>query len=101
MNRESLTVLGYLCDELILICKSGTQKYYFSSKLPLDPIDFEKHKFGNWYEYVSRAKAIPLKSIIETEQFTMESVASEVVPMKLESSDFALPAGAKLQKSPY
>jgi hypothetical protein len=42
-----------------------------------------------------------LKSIIESAQFTMESVATEVKPMKLDTKTFELPTGTKTEKSPY
>ena len=36
LNKEVIEVLGYKCDELILTCKSGVQKYYFNSKFSID-----------------------------------------------------------------
>jgi hypothetical protein len=69
--------------------------------LSIDPTDFVNHKFGNWYEYVSRTKAIPLKSIVDNAQFILENVAIEVTPMKLDKTLFELPADAKTMKSPY
>lgn len=59
------------------------------------------HKFGNWYDYLSNAKALPLKSSIETAQLSIESRATEVKPMVLDKKDFELPAGIKTEKSPY
>lgn len=101
LNKNVTEVLGYKCDELILTCKSGVQKYYFNSKLSVDTKLFTNHKFGNWFEYLSKANALPLKSIIETAQFTMESTAIEVKPMKLDKILFELPVGIKTEKSPY
>ncbi|MCW3106513.1 MAG: hypothetical protein JWQ09_1019 [Segetibacter sp.] len=99
--KEAADVLGYKCDELILTCKSGIQKYYFSSKFPVDVKLYEKHKYGNWYEVVSRTGSLPLKSIIDNPQFTLESMAIEVKPMQLNKSLFVLPANVKTTKSPY
>lgn len=101
INKAVVDVLGYKCDEVILTCKSGTQKYYFSPKLSVDTKKFEQHKFGNFYDFLSKANAIPLKQIIETEQFILESVATEITPMKLEKASFELPTNAKTMKSPY
>lgn len=101
INKGVVEVLGYQCDELVLECKSGIQKYYFNSKLAVDPALFVKHKFGNWYDFVSRAKALPLKMIINNGQFEINSVATKVTPKKIDASVFALPADAKLEKSPY
>ncbi|TRX42800.1 hypothetical protein [Flavobacterium restrictum] len=100
-NKKTSTVLGYLCDELILTCKSGVQKYYFNSKIKVDAALFAKHKFGNWFDFVSKSNAIPLKTIIETPQFTLVSTATAVLPMVLESSFFQLPVGILTEKSPY
>lgn len=101
INKGVTEVLGYKCDEVILTCKSGIQKYYFNSKLSVDTKLFANHKFGNWFDYLSKSNSLPLKSVIETAQFTMESVATEVKPMKLDKKTFELPAGIKTEKNPY
>jgi hypothetical protein len=101
INKGVTDILGYKCDELVLVCKSGTQKYYFNSKLGVDAKLFANHKFGNWSEFVRLTNAVPLKIIIDNQQFTMESVATEVKPMKLDDKEFQLPANAKTEKSPY
>jgi hypothetical protein len=101
-EKKSVTdVLGFKCDEIILTCKSGLQKYYFSSKLAVDTKLYLNHKFGNWYDYLSKSNALPLKSIIETAQFTIESTATEIRPMKVDYKEFELPIGMKTEKSPY
>jgi hypothetical protein len=101
LKKDVATVAGYQCDQLILTCKSGTQEYFFSSKLSLDPTLFKNFKFNNWYEFVSRAKSIPLKMIIQTAQFTVHSEAVDVKAMALDKSLFTLPEHAKIEKSPY
>jgi hypothetical protein len=99
LNKEVID--GYKCDELILICKSGPQKYYFNSSLKMDPRDYMNHNFDNWYTYISNAKAIPLKIEIKNDQFTLISVAVEIKLFKLDDSVFQLPTGIKTEKSPY
>ena len=101
LNKNVADILGYKCDELILICRSGTQKYYFNSKLGLDSKLFVNHKYGNWYSFVSKSNAVPLKMEIDNAQFTMTSTATEVKPQKLEASVFQLPPGMATEKSPY
>jgi len=101
VKKGVLNVLGYTCDEVTLTCKSGVQKYYFNTKLKVDPKLFANFKYGNFYEYLSRAQALPLKMTIETPQFVLESMATEVKPMTLEDKFFALPQGVKLEKSPF
>jgi hypothetical protein len=101
LNKDVTEVLGYKCDEVILTCKSGVQIYYFNSKLSVDTKLFMNHKFGNWFDYLSKSNALPLKSIIETAQFTLVSVATDIKPLKLDNKEFQLPAGIKTEKSPY
>lgn len=101
VNKEVTEILGYKCDEIILTCKSGTQKYYFNRDLSVNTTLFTTHKFGNWFDYLSKSNSLPLKSVIETAQFTIESVATEVKAMKLDSDTFEIPEGLKTEKSPY
>ena len=100
IKKNAITILGYACDELTLTCKSGIQKYYFAPKLSVDTKLFEKHKYGNWYDFLSHAKSLTLKTIIETPQFTMETIATEVKQMKLDDKFFTLPADTKTAKNP-
>jgi hypothetical protein len=93
LNEAVTDIIGYKCDELIFTCTSGVQKYYFSKKIAVDPKQFVNHKFMNWYEYISRSNALPLKAVVDNAQFTWESIATEVQEMKLEKSFFELPAG--------
>jgi hypothetical protein len=101
LNKDATVILGYTCDELILTTKSGVQKFYFNSKVGIDTKLYLNHKYGNWYEYLKQANALPLKMIIDNQQFIMESVAVEVKPMKLDDKEFKLPENAKTEKSPY
>lgn len=48
VNKNVTEILGYTCDELVLTCKSGIQKYYYNSKLGVDITLYSKHIFGNW-----------------------------------------------------
>lgn len=101
INKGVTEILGYQCDELILRCKSGVQKYYFSSKLGVDPKLFEKHKFGNWNEVMSRTHGLPLKMVIDNPQFSLACVAKEILPSELDDKIFELPADSNIEKSPY
>lgn len=101
INKGVVEILGYTCDELILTCKSGIQKYYFNSKLSVDAALYSNHKFGNWYYILSQSRSLPLKSIIESEHFTLVSIATAIENMKLEDALFELPVGMDTMKSPY
>jgi len=99
IHKNAITILGYSCDELVLTCKSGVQKYYYNTKLKIDPATFAEHKFGNWSEILNRTKALPLKMIVDNSMFTIESTATEVIPSKIEDSVFELPEGVALQEA--
>lgn len=101
VNKNVTEVLNYKCDEVVLTCKSGIQKYYFNSKLSVDISLFAGHLYGNWYDYLKVAKALPLKSVVDNAQFTLTSIATEVNEMKLDDKEFQLPENAKTAKSPY
>ncbi|MHA6248237.1 hypothetical protein ACXYMU_09900 [Pontibacter sp. CAU 1760] len=101
LRKGAVEILGYTCDELVLTCKSGIQKYYFSSKLPVDAKLFQSHLYGNWFAYLTKANAVPLKIVIDSPQFALESVATLVQPMKLSAKLFALPTDVQTMKSPY
>jgi hypothetical protein len=101
LNKNVIQILGYDCDELILTCKSGIQKYYFNTSIKVNLALFENHKFGNWYAFLKESKSLPLKMTISNAQFTMESIATEVKEMKLEASDLKLPTDQEVAKNPY
>jgi hypothetical protein len=100
ITKGVTTILGYQCDELILTCRSGVQKYYFNSSLSVDPALFANHKFGNWSEYFSRTKSVPLKMVLQTKQFTLERTATQVKSMKIDKALMGFPAKTKLMKGP-
>ncbi len=101
VNKNVITILGYPCDELVLNCRSGVHKYYFNSKLRVDAKLFIKNKYGNYYNYISRTNAVPLKMIIEDAEFIIESVATKVEPKKFPAGFFLLPAHTKTARSLY
>ncbi len=101
INKNVIEILGYMCDELILTCKSGVQKFYFNSTLKVDAALYANHKFLNWNEVMSKSNAVLLKLILSTPQFDVESIAVEIKPMVLDTMLFELPANSKLEKSPY
>jgi hypothetical protein len=99
INKNVIKILGYDCDELILTCKSGVQKYYYNAAFGIDPVLYSKHLFGNWFSYVSLAKALPLKMIFENAQFVAEMVVTEITPMKFNEAFFELSATAITKQS--
>lgn len=96
-NKEK--ILGEDCDALVLTTKSGQTTYFFSSRYPVDVSKFQNHNYGNWNYYLSKAKSIPLKIVIENKQFKMESVAQKIEAMELPDDFFAISADTPIKKS--
>ena len=101
LNKNVTKVLGYACDELILTCKSGIQKYYFNTSLKVNTSLFKNHNFGNWYAFLKGSNSLALKMIISNSQFTLETIATEVKEMKINDSELQLEKGIKTAKSPF
>lgn len=101
INKNVTEIAGYICDELILTCKSGIQVYYFNSTLSVNAKLFVDHKLGNWYEFLSLSNSLPLRIVIDNEQFYLESTAIAIKNEKLDKSFFDLPPAAQIIKSPY
>ncbi len=101
VNKGVTEILGYKCDEAVLTCKSGVQKYYYNSKLGVDISLYAKHLFGNWYDYLKVAKALPIKSVIENQHFIFMSIATEIKETHIDDQEFKLPENTKTAKSPY
>ena len=101
LTKDKIKILGYSCDELILMCKSGVQKYYYNSSLRVNSKLYERLIYANWYYFLKRSNAVPLKIVLDSYQFSMESVAIEVKPMKIEDRELRLPANSIVAKSPY
>jgi hypothetical protein len=101
IKKNVIEILGHSCDELVLTCKSGVQRYYFSDKLKLDANLYKKHLFMNWGEVIYRTNAIPLKMIIDNAQFYLESTATGIEAKDLDGKLFELPPDAKIEKSPF
>lgn len=100
LNKNAATILGYQCDELILNTKAGVQRYYFTHKLSVNAKLYQKHKYGNWSDFLGRSNAVPLKMIIEMPQMVMISTAKQIKPMKLNPVAFKLPQGVQVAKNP-
>ncbi len=101
IKRKVVKILGHECDEIILTGNTVKQTHYFSSKLKIDAKMFANCKLYGFNKYTELTNAIPLKSIVELEQFILETEAMEVKPMKLDDKFFELPPGAETAPSPY
>lgn len=98
-NQE--IILGVPCDVIVVQTEKSKTYFYYNSKYTVNPELFEQHHFGNWYYTISKTKALPLKTIFETEQFVMTSVATEITPMKLEDNVFEIQNKNKVAKATW
>lgn len=99
-KKNAITLLGYSCDEIVITTTSEVYKFYFNAKFAAKPEEFANHKFCYWSDYMQKAKAIPLKFVIESRGIIMTNVAVEIKAMPLKTSEFNLPAGSALAPNP-
>lgn len=92
-------ILGNQCDVIIMKTKTGTTSIYYTAKYKVDSKLYINHNYSNWAFYVGKTKAVPLKIVIETNQFKMESTATEIKPMKLGQEYFDIDAKTPTKKS--
>lgn len=90
VKKNQDTIMGVPCDLIIVNAEKSKTSYYFNSSYKVNPELFKNHSYGNWYYMVSKTKALPLKTVMETEQFIMTSIAIEVKPMQLNDNVFEI-----------
>ncbi|PQJ10351.1 hypothetical protein CJD36_010260 [Flavipsychrobacter stenotrophus] len=90
------TVLGLVCDVIIIYTKKSKTTNYYNTKFSVDPEQFKKCKYENRYFLYSKIKSIPLKTIYETSEWVLTSQAVEIEPMSISKSSFDLGDTSKL-----
>lgn len=90
IKKNQDTIMGIPCDLIIVKTKKSKISFYYSSDYKVSPESFKGHNYGNWHYIVSKTKALPLKTVTETEQFIMTSIATEVKPMQLNDNVFEI-----------
>jgi len=88
IREDAETVLGKRCDALLVETETGTTVFYYSRRYKLDAAMFQKHLYGGWAFYVSKAGCLPLKTVIDNEKFHLESTATEVLELELKPGFF-------------
>lgn len=99
IKKNADTVMGIICDVITIKSAKSKASYAYNSKIGVDPKLFVQHAEGNWYYLISKTKALPLKTVFDTEQFTLTSVATAIKPDKLKSELFDLPDKNKIAKA--
>lgn len=90
VKKNVSSILGYACDLLTIKTKYSTSMYYYTESLALDKGKYINHNFGNWAFYTSKTGSIPLKIVIANNQFEMESLATEIISLRLDEKYFSL-----------
>ena len=96
IKKNQDTIMGVPCDLIIVKAEKSKTSYYFNSSYKVNPELFKGHNYGNWYYIVSKTKTLPLKTVTETEQFIMTSIATEVKPMQLKDNVFEIQNKGKI-----
>lgn len=99
IKKNAEQILGNNCDAIIMKTKTGTTTIYYSPKYEVDSKIYENHNYSNWAFYVSKTKSLPLKTVIETNQFRMESTAVEIKPPELGDNYFNIDPKTPIKKS--
>lgn len=89
-REDAETVLGKRCDALVVETESGTTVFYYSRRYKIDAPMFQKHLYGGWAFYVSKAGCLPLKTVIDNDKFHLETTATEVLELELKPGFFDL-----------
>ena len=99
IKKNAEQILGNNCDAIIMKTKTGTTTIYYTSKYKVDSRIYENHNYSNWAFYVGKTKSLPLKTVVETTSFKMESTATEIKPMELGDDYFKIDPKTPVKKS--
>jgi len=93
VERSDEIILGLKCKRIKIVTQLGITTYYFSDSYRIDPRNFKNHHLESWDFYASRARAIPLKIVFESEEMDFVSTAIKVEPIRLNKNIFDVPPG--------
>ncbi|MDW3647094.1 MAG: hypothetical protein R8P61_08530 [Bacteroidia bacterium] len=96
-NAEEIN--GISCHLLQLKTRNGSIDYYYHPDYRLDSEDYKVHESGFWSFFVEKTGCLPLKSVVDTEEEFTELIFKEIMPMKIEDSEFAVPVGPRKKAS--
>ncbi len=85
------TILGNVCNVLIVEGMYGKVRYYYSSNFPIDPIFYSKYTLNNKNKIVEIMKSIYLRLEMEYPEFTVTVEAKEIVEKRLRKREFKVP----------
>lgn len=91
IEENAAKVAGVKCNLMTVKSKDQTSQYYYSADYPIDPADYSNHEYGFWKLYVEKSGAVPLKMIVDDNEFYIEATATEIKSMEIDESEFDLP----------
>jgi hypothetical protein len=92
-------ILGNQCDAIVMKTKTGTTTIFYSSRYTIDIKIYKNHHYSNWAFYVEKTQSLPLKTVVETNSFRMESTATEIKPLELGAEYFNIDSKTPIKKS--
>ena len=97
LNQDS--VLGIICNEIIVTSLKSKMHIFYNEKFKINPEQYKNHNYGNWYYFISKTKSVPLKTVLETDQFIFTSIASEIKSYKINDNAFLIVDKLKISKA--
>ncbi len=104
IDKNKDTVLGRNCTILRVIANdllgkpSRISTYYFDESIGINPEWYENVRFSSYDKIYAIMKSLPIKTIHETEHYTVTSVAVSIKKQAIDSSVFQLPQGVVTMK---
>ncbi len=95
--EDAETILGVVCDKLVIKNKYGTKTYYYSSKYSQDPKFYKNYTISSKAKIAALMKAIYLKLEVESPYYNVTILAKKVIPMKLKKKEFEIPKGIPIK----
>jgi len=99
IKKNEEQILDNICDAIIMKTRTGTTTIYYTERYKIDSSLYIDHNYSNWAFYTSKAGALPLKTVIETNQFRMESTAIEIKVIQLKDDFFNIDTKVPIKKS--
>ncbi|MEO1212311.1 MAG: hypothetical protein AAFY45_02220 [Bacteroidota bacterium] len=96
-NAEEVN--GINCHLLKIKTAKGSIDYYYHPDYRLEYEDYKAHENSFWNFSVEKTGCLPLKSIVDTEEEYTELIFKEIMPMKIEDSEFTVPEGPRKKAS--
>ncbi|MFN8360597.1 MAG: hypothetical protein U0264_11845 [Candidatus Kapaibacterium sp.] len=104
LDSHQDTVMGRTCNILHVKANdlsgnlSRTSTYYFDPTITINPEWYENVRFSSHDKIYAIMKSLPIKTIHETENYTVTSVAVSMKKQAIDSSVFQLPHGVVTMK---